>query len=528
MLGDAASVVREEAHVRCALRERRPASDPRGPRRRRRAPARRGQPSRSRRARCSGSPRSRARARSTSSTSSPATDAAERGELLIDGRAHAAPHHPFDVIRKGVVLVPADRLHALLPQRSIRENIAAPLFNRVARWGPINGRESARECTASGRPALDRHTAARPRCDGSRAATSRRSRSPAGSHRGLRVMLLFDPTRGIDVGTKHQVYDLIGQLADEGAAVVMFTSELREIGLVCDRAACSTTAGGSWPSCRRRQRVGAADAAHGLDAEMAARAHERSRPAAAFDSGTHQYDSAGHADRSASPVALAVAARGLDTRRGPAVRAAARVADLPGAPVRPLRGAHDHRRHDAPRLPRHGPEHHRDLRRHRPVRRRPMVFANCLSALWMEGHGSGACLGIAGRRARRQRRCSCTRSAGHHRVRRSRHHRHARRQLHRSRASPCSCIGSTGRRQSHRLPALRRRPGLDNFWPSVLWTIGALVLVWLPLRLSRTGLAIYATGSNRNAAFLSGVSTRPQPGSRPTPSVACSPASPAW
>lgn len=50
-------------------------------------------------------------------------------------------------------------------------------------------------------------------------------------------MLLFDPTRGIDVGTKHQVYDLVRNLADEGAAIVMFTSELREIGLVCDRAA---------------------------------------------------------------------------------------------------------------------------------------------------------------------------------------------------------------------------------------------------------------------------------------------------
>ena len=50
-------------------------------------------------------------------------------------------------------------------------------------------------------------------------------------------MLLFDPTRGIDVGTKHQVYDLIRELADEGAAVVMFTSELREVALVCDRAA---------------------------------------------------------------------------------------------------------------------------------------------------------------------------------------------------------------------------------------------------------------------------------------------------
>ena len=48
---------------------------------------------------------------------------------------------------------------------------------------------------------------------------------------------MFDPTRGIDVGTKHQVYDLVRSLADEGAAVLMFTSELREIALVCDRAA---------------------------------------------------------------------------------------------------------------------------------------------------------------------------------------------------------------------------------------------------------------------------------------------------
>ena len=55
--------------------------------------------------------------------------------------------------------------------------------------------------------------------------------------RGLRVMLLFDPTRGIDVGTKHQVYDLVRSLADEGAAILMFTSELREVALVCDRAA---------------------------------------------------------------------------------------------------------------------------------------------------------------------------------------------------------------------------------------------------------------------------------------------------
>jgi ribose transport system permease protein len=46
---------------------------------------------------------------------------------------------------------------------------------------------------------------------------------------------------------------------------------------------------------------------------------------------------------------------------------------------------------------------------------------------------------------------------------------------------------------------------LDNFWPSVLWTLGAIVLISIPLRLSRPGLGIYAVGSDRKAAFLSGV-----------------------
>jgi ribose transport system permease protein len=47
--------------------------------------------------------------------------------------------------------------------------------------------------------------------------------------------------------------------------------------------------------------------------------------------------------------------------------------------------------------------------------------------------------------------------------------------------------------------------GLSNYWPSILWMVGAIVLVWIPLRRSRLGLAIYALGSNRKSAFLSGV-----------------------
>jgi ribose transport system ATP-binding protein len=159
----------------------------------------------------------------------------DRGTIAIDGRALRA-RHPFDVIRHGVVLVPADRLHALLPPRSIRENIALPLFNRVARWGPISpAQERNRVNEAVSRLSIDTRAASQVRrLSGGNQQKVTIARWLAG---GLRVMLLFDPTRGIDVGTKHQVYDLVRSLADEGAAVLMFTSELREIAVVCDRAA---------------------------------------------------------------------------------------------------------------------------------------------------------------------------------------------------------------------------------------------------------------------------------------------------
>ena len=53
---------------------------------------------------------------------------------------------------------------------------------------------------------------------------------------GVRTMLCFDPTRGIDIRTKQQIYVLLRELAESGAAVLLYTSELKEIQLVCDRA----------------------------------------------------------------------------------------------------------------------------------------------------------------------------------------------------------------------------------------------------------------------------------------------------
>jgi len=53
---------------------------------------------------------------------------------------------------------------------------------------------------------------------------------------GFRTLLCFDPTRGIDIGTKRQIYALVREIAAEGSAVLLFTSELTEIALACDRA----------------------------------------------------------------------------------------------------------------------------------------------------------------------------------------------------------------------------------------------------------------------------------------------------
>ena len=53
---------------------------------------------------------------------------------------------------------------------------------------------------------------------------------------GFNTLLCFDPTRGIDIRTKRQIYALVRELAAAGSAVLLFTSELPEIELACDRA----------------------------------------------------------------------------------------------------------------------------------------------------------------------------------------------------------------------------------------------------------------------------------------------------
>jgi ribose transport system ATP-binding protein len=156
----------------------------------------------------------------------------DSGEILVNGEPLNA-RSPFDAVSRGVVLVPSDRLQALLPKRPIRENLGMPLYSRISRWFSIAADEGARVDSAVERLSIDTRAARQ----AGKLSGGNQQKVVVGRWlaAGFRVLLCFDPTRGIDVGTKQQIYELLRELAADGAAILIYTSELAEIPLVCDR-----------------------------------------------------------------------------------------------------------------------------------------------------------------------------------------------------------------------------------------------------------------------------------------------------
>lgn len=158
---------------------------------------------------------------------------ARSGSITLRGTELKA-RHPADAIRKGMVLVPSDRLMALLPQRPVHESIALPLHASWRRWGPFSiAKERTTVASVIDRLSIDTRAAAQSR----RLSGGNQQKLTIGRWlaAGFDTLLLFDPTRGIDIGAKHQIYDMVRDLAGAGKAVLMYTSELREANLVCDR-----------------------------------------------------------------------------------------------------------------------------------------------------------------------------------------------------------------------------------------------------------------------------------------------------
>ena len=156
------------------------------------------------------------------------------GEIAVHGRA-VRFKHPSDAISCGISYVPGDRKTALLPQRSIRENLAITKFRTLKSWRPIN---QGLEDSMVNKAVSDLEIDTRARSQVMHLSGGNQQKVTIGRWitTGFDVLLCFDPTRGIDVGTKGQIYKLLRNLANEGKSVLLFTSELREIQATCDRA----------------------------------------------------------------------------------------------------------------------------------------------------------------------------------------------------------------------------------------------------------------------------------------------------
>jgi ribose transport system ATP-binding protein len=127
------------------------------------------------------------------------------GEIYIEGR-RVEINHPLDAIEQGIGLVPEDRKKlGLILIMSIMHNVSLPSLDRIKK-GPFISFKREKE--------LANWLALKPK-----------------------VLILDEPTRGIDVGAKAEIYRIMSQLAKEGVGVIMISSELPEVLQMSDRIA---------------------------------------------------------------------------------------------------------------------------------------------------------------------------------------------------------------------------------------------------------------------------------------------------
>ena len=157
------------------------------------------------------------------------------GRIQVEGR-EVAITSPQQAIGLGLAYVPEDRqLHGLIPAMQIYPNISLPMLKSFSNWGWMNFRA---ERKASYDAALQMEVCAN--------NIWQRARELSGGNQqkvvlakwlstNPRILILDEPTRGIDVGTKAAVHALMSKLASEGMAILMISSELPEVLGMSDR-----------------------------------------------------------------------------------------------------------------------------------------------------------------------------------------------------------------------------------------------------------------------------------------------------
>lgn len=157
------------------------------------------------------------------------------GEILIDGKPQAF-RNAADALGAGVALVTEDRQQdGYVSTLQIWQNVTLPWSRRFTRWGLLKlgeERKTATETTTRLGVRMPSITALMTQLSGGNQQKAIFARWITGP---IRVLLLDEPTHGVDIRSKGQIYDIIRNLAGEGVAIIMVSSELEEFEALCDR-----------------------------------------------------------------------------------------------------------------------------------------------------------------------------------------------------------------------------------------------------------------------------------------------------
>jgi rhamnose transport system ATP-binding protein len=162
-------------------------------------------------------------------------DPYDAGEVYVDGRK-LPPGDVRAAVNMGLGLVPEDRQReGLVLHMSVSENLSLAVLRRLTRAGLVH-RRTERELTRRLLDALN-ITAAGPAAPAETLSGGNQQRLVLGKWLAARprVLILDEPTRGVDVAAKAQVHRLIRNLADDGMATLVISSELPELLSICDR-----------------------------------------------------------------------------------------------------------------------------------------------------------------------------------------------------------------------------------------------------------------------------------------------------
>jgi ribose transport system ATP-binding protein len=160
------------------------------------------------------------------------------GEILIDGKARRI-RKPSDAIKLGlgIALVPEDRkTEGLMLPMSVRDNLTLAVLGGVAVCGVMN---------PSAEHASVRRAVRRLQIQTSRPTVQEVGTLSGGNQQKVLlgrwllaesdVLLFYDITRGVDVGTKHDIYELMMELIREGKSLIFYSSETEEMARLCHR-----------------------------------------------------------------------------------------------------------------------------------------------------------------------------------------------------------------------------------------------------------------------------------------------------